>query len=145
MQLPQNHQPNLSWLSSSAPQATEDSPIEQLAGHATDDGAVVEGGLEIAAEQPIPVTEASEDAGEQPGGPEVGDGALDAGDVADADAVLDTVELPTVDDQLPEMAPAGRSPLATVDDMIEVSVVTPPELATIEGKNAAGVVKLSCH
>ena len=119
------HHPNLSSLTSSAPQVPEDLPTEQLAGNAAVDGAVVDAGLETDAEQNVPVTEASEEGGEQPGGLETGDGVHDASDIADGGAALDTVEVPAVDDQLPEMAPAGQLPLATVDDVIEVSVVTP--------------------
>ena len=125
MQFPQKHQPNLSSLSSSAPQATEGWSIEELAENAADDGAVVDAGLEVIAEQPVPVAEASEESGEQASGLETEDGAPDASDVADAGAALDTVEVPAVDDQLPEMTPAGQSQLTTVDDVIGVSVVTP--------------------
>ena len=126
------HYPNLSSLFSSAPQAKENSPIEQLAENAADDDAVVDADLETAAEQPVPTTEASENVGEQPGGAETGDGALDAGDVAGAGAVLDTMELPAAADQLPEMATAGQSPLAMVDDVMKVSGVTSLGLATIK-------------
>lgn len=143
-----DHNETLPVLGSSVPQATEDSPIEQLvrvpeefveedstlAAAEEREGDEVDEELNGAASRVEMIQlfdQNASGADEGTGGFEVEGGATGGGDKAAAGTVLDKAEPSMVADQPPELERVDQAPIATVNDMAEVSVVAFPEQSII--------------